>query len=184
MRISPRRCTLSYSYHKLHHSKIQKFNNVRLVHDQNALPKECSSYTRNFQTIFTSISMQSDYAIEMGLQRLFCLLFQTNRSNISISIEVSLMEYKMTCQCPHKFISWVQLLHSLFIDDPLKFHTKITITVHLGFMQRSLRLRSCLFCEGRISVLKRWFKTPIQNAVNSGYCSSSSEPERRLYDVI
>ena len=48
----------------------------------------------------------------------------------------------------------------------------------------SLRLRSCLFCEGRISVLKRWFKTPIQNAVNSGYCSSSSEPERRLYDVI
>ena len=47
-----------------------------------------------------------------------------------------------------------------------------------------LRLRSCLFCEGRISVLKRWFKTPIQNAVNSGYCSSSSEPERRLYDVI
>ena len=40
------------------------------------------------------------------------------------------------------------------------------------------------FCEGRISVLKRWFKTPIQNAVNSGYCSSSSEPERRLYDVI
>ena len=48
----------------------------------------------------------------------------------------------------------------------------------------ALRLRSCLFCEGRISVLKRWFKTPIQNAVNSGYCSSSSEPERRLYDVI
>ena len=66
-----------------------------------------------------------------------------------------------------------------------------------------------LICEG---VLKRWFKTPIQNAVhgstvhashekktirlpkkaclgilgmfNSGYCSSSSEPERRLYDVI
>ena len=31
---------------------------------------------------------------------------------------------------------------------------------------------------------KRWFKTPIQNSVNSGYCSSSSEPERRLYDVI
>ena len=29
-----------------------------------------------------------------------------------------------------------------------------------------LRLRSCLFCEGRISVLKRWFKTPIQNAVH------------------
>ena len=28
-----------------------------------------------------------------------------------------------------------------------------------------LRLRSCLFCEGRISVLKRWFKTPIQNAL-------------------
>ena len=28
----------------------------------------------------------------------------------------------------------------------------------------TLRLRSCLFCEGRISVLKRWFKTPIQNA--------------------
>ena len=28
------------------------------------------------------------------------------------------------------------------------------------------------------------FETLIQNAVNSGYCSSSSEPERRLYDVI
>ena len=37
------------------------------------------------------------------------------------------------------------------------------------------RLRLYLFCEGRISVLKRWFKTPIQNAVNSGYCSSSSD---------
>ena len=48
----------------------------------------------------------------------------------------------------------------------------------------NLRLRLYLFCEGRISVLKRRFKTPIQNAVNSGYCSSSSEPERRLYDVI
>ena len=86
-----------------------------------------------------------------------------------------------------------------------------------------LRLRLYLFCEGRISVLKRRFKTPIQNAVhgsrlfmlpsrrrrfrehalrmrslrllkeaclgilgifNPGYCSSSSEPERRLYDVI
>ena len=52
-----------------------------------------------------------------------------------------------------------------------------------------LRLRSCLFCEGRISVLKRWFKTPIQNAVHGStvyaslekktHCSSSSEPERR-----
>ena len=68
-----------------------------------------------------------------------------------------------------------------------------------------IRLRSCLFCEGRNSVLKRWFKTPIQNALHGstvhasldrrrfrehalrivrGYCSSSSEPERRLYDVI
>ena len=39
----------------------------------------------------------------------------------------------------------------------------------------ALGLRLYLFCEGRISVLKRWFKTPIQNAVNSGYCSSSSD---------
>ena len=29
----------------------------------------------------------------------------------------------------------------------------------------SLRLRSCLFCEGRISVLKRWFKTPLIQAI-------------------
>ena len=99
-----------------------------------------------------------------------------------------------------------------------------------------LRLRLYLFCEGRISVLKRRFKTPIQNAVHGGtvyaylekktiswactahafttlteggmsngarafsafwiqaiVCSctclqrgtsSSSEPERRLYDAI
>ena len=53
-----------------------------------------------------------------------------------------------------------------------------------GWICCRLRLRLYLFCEGRISVLKRRFKTPIQNAVNSGYCSSSSEPERRLYDVI
>ena len=33
---------------------------------------------------------------------------------------------------------------------------------------RSLRLRLYLFCEGRISVLKRRFKTPIQNAVHGG----------------
>ena len=33
------------------------------------------------------------------------------------------------------------------------------------------RLRSCLFCEGRISVLKRWFKTPIQNALHGSTCS-------------
>ena len=38
-----------------------------------------------------------------------------------------------------------------------------------------LRLRSCLFCEGRISVLKRWFKTPIQNAVHGSTVYASLE---------
>ena len=39
----------------------------------------------------------------------------------------------------------------------------------------SPRLRSCLFCEGRISVLKRWFKTPIQNAVHGSTVYASLE---------
>ena len=38
-----------------------------------------------------------------------------------------------------------------------------------------LRLRSCLFCEGRISVLKRWFKTPIQNALHGSTVHASLE---------
>ena len=42
------------------------------------------------------------------------------------------------------------------------------------FIKR-FRLRSCLFCEGRISVLKRWFKTPIQNALHGGTVHASLE---------
>ena len=38
-----------------------------------------------------------------------------------------------------------------------------------------LRLRSCLFFEGRISVLKRWFKTPIQNALHGSTVHASLE---------
>ena len=38
-----------------------------------------------------------------------------------------------------------------------------------------LWLRSCLFCEGRISVLKRWFKTPIQNALHGSTVHASLE---------
>ena len=38
-----------------------------------------------------------------------------------------------------------------------------------------LRLRSCLFCEGRISVLKRWFKTPIQNTLHGSTVHASLE---------
>ena len=45
--------------------------------------------------------------------------------------------------------------------------------VELG--EQRLRLRSCLFCEGRISVLKRWFKTPIQNAVHGSTVYASLE---------
>ena len=70
-------------------------------------------------------------------------------------------------------------------DHTIEILFVLLLCLHVNVScQIILRLRSCLFCEGRISVLKRWFKTPIQNAVNSGYCSSSSEPERRLYDVI
>ena len=43
------------------------------------------------------------------------------------------------------------------------------------------RLRSCLFCEGRISVLKRWFKTPIQNAVHGSTVYASLEKKTILW---
>ena len=42
-------------------------------------------------------------------------------------------------------------------------------------MSCGLRLRLYLFCEGRISVLKRWFKTPIQNAVHGSTVYASLE---------
>ena len=41
--------------------------------------------------------------------------------------------------------------------------------------KRTLRLRLYLFCEGRISVLKRRFKTPIQNAVHGSTVYASLE---------
>ena len=44
-----------------------------------------------------------------------------------------------------------------------------------------LRLRSCLFCEGRISVLKRWFKTLIQNAVHGSTVYASLEKKTILW---
>ena len=53
---------------------------------------------------------------------------------------------------------------------PLKYSDIV-----LPFMNRSLWLRSCLFCVGRISVLKRWFKTPIQNAVHGSTVYASLE---------
>ena len=43
------------------------------------------------------------------------------------------------------------------------------------FLPSRPRLRSCLFCEGRISVLKRWFKTPIQNALHGSTVHASLE---------
>ena len=100
------------------------------------------------------------------------------------------------------------LLYQTLIQPQLDYCSLIWMNGHatqLARLQtlqiRCLRLRSCLFCEGRISVLKRWFKTPIQNAVHgstvyaslekktiswacTAHCSRSSEPERRLYDVI
>ena len=45
----------------------------------------------------------------------------------------------------------------------------------LHSFQHWLGLRSCLFCEGRISVLKRWFKTPIQNALHGSTVHASLE---------
>ena len=49
------------------------------------------------------------------------------------------------------------------------------INVTLGARTKCVRLRSCLFCEGRISVLKRWFKTPIQNALHGSTVHASLE---------
>ena len=51
----------------------------------------------------------------------------------------------------------------------------MTARLDTSFTFHHLRLRSCLFCEGRISVLKRWFKTPIQNAVHGSTVYASLE---------
>ena len=121
-----------------------------------------------------------------------------------------------------KTISWACTAHCSRLLFELKWTGKAFISRHLNvvicdfaFMlppesafcsnhdrkRTFFGLRSCLFCEGRISVLKRWFKTPFTGVlfmlpsrrrrfrehalrIVRGYCSSSSEPERRLYDVI
>ena len=44
--------------------------------------------------------------------------------------------------------------------------TQLLFSISITRALCTLGLRSCLFCEGRISVLKRWFKTPIQNALH------------------
>ena len=50
----------------------------------------------------------------------------------------------------------------------------MTARLDTSFTLHHLRLRSCLFCEGS-SVFKRWFKTPIQNAVHGSTVYASLE---------
>ena len=101
-----------------------------------------------------------------------------------IAVELEVLEHKFVVHEVWELIrDWVVTAGTWSKSECFKhFQTQgtlITICHHefLAYWFRfqptvifSLRLRSCLFCEGRISVLKRWFKTPIQNAVNSGYC--------------
>ena len=47
--------------------------------------------------------------------------------------------------------------------------------IYMMILDNHLRLRLYLFCEGRISVLKRRFKTPIQNAVHGSTVYASLE---------
>ena len=64
-------------------------------------------------------------------------------------------------------------MHSKCIGKTFEVHSKWkNIERHLKCI---LRLRSCLICEGRISVLKRWFKTPIQNALHGSTVHASLE---------
>ena len=70
------------------------------------------------------------------------------------------------------------LLKSIYFFSMLSDSLLACIQDCTSFSSRfimSIRLRSCLFCEGRISVLKRWFKTPIQNAVHGSTVYASLE---------
>ena len=68
-------------------------------------------------------------------------------------------------------------LKSLSLQSDVVLCDAVVFTVlhHLSLSSAALRLRSCLFCEGRISVLKRWFKTPIQNALHGSTVHASLE---------
>ena len=59
------------------------------------------------------------------------------------------------------------------LEDFKYFHFPATNCFSNKRWRGALRLRSCLFCEGRISVLKRWFKTPIQNALHGSTVHAS-----------
>ena len=73
----------------------------------------------------------------------------------------------------------MQLLIWLPLYNTMTFFVHITLGVGIWLIvclpAFGLRLRSCLFCEGRISVLKRWFKTPIQNALHGSTVHASLE---------
>ena len=57
----------------------------------------------------------------------------------------------------------------------LSFNFRKYDLMMLSFIFVCVRLRLYLFCEGRISVLKRRFKTPIQNAVHGSTVYASLE---------
>ena len=80
-----------------------------------------------------------------------------------------------------RILSALQIFGPILVAGPNVFVMLKTFEVRskLKSIERHskciLRLRSCLFCEGRISVLKRWFKTPIQNALHGSTVHASLE---------
>ena len=74
--------------------------------------------------------------------------------------------------CVHAYFAKAE---SAFWNADSKRRSKTPFTGVLFMLPSRRRLRSCLFCEGRISVLKRWFKTPIQNALHGSTVHASLE---------
>ena len=78
------------------------------------------------------------------------------------------------------------MLSHLHLADKMKSHDQNKEQMPFGLYLSTIVLK-VVSKAAFILILRRQnqrFETLIQNAVNSGYCSSSSEPERRLYDVI
>ena len=70
----------------------------------------------------------------------------------------------LVCTLRNSYIAITSLVCTLR-NSKCAFQMIIQITQFALMWKQSVWLRSCLFCEGRISVLKRWFKTPLIQAI-------------------
>ena len=77
-----------------------------------------------------------------------------------------MIERQTICPWPYPIIT-LYCVYRRVSNYKRRFETRIETRIQWS----RVWLRSCLFCEGRISVLKRWFKTPIQNRPSREYCS-------------